>query len=459
MLVVERKIQLIAGASSYGAYISLFSLSFMLYPILDMGLYTYITQKVAVQEKNMESLFAPFFTIKIILASIYVLVIGVVGYFSNFPIDYWSLLWILVCNQIILSFIQYGRAHVVGLGWFRLDSFLSIADKLFLIISCIGLIIYYQNSSLFSIKWFALAQTISLCIAFCCTYFPLLQKVQNTSLAAFFKINFSWIKSVYPYALLVFFMSVYSKIDGFLIERLLPNGAAEAGIYAASYRIYDALNNLFVLFGLFMLPILSKIKNEKEETALFIDQVLKVLWVLVFAAMLFVFLNYNWIMQTLYHKAEYAQQNMGILIFALLGNVLVYVFGTLLTAHERIYTLNKIVFSGMLFNVILNSILIPRLGILGAVYAALATQLIMGFLHTIVAYKILEIPFHISVWIRLVVGAIGFSGALFFLQSYFELSIYTSIVGISFCALLFAFFVQLLSKNTLNSLKTYLKNR
>ncbi|MDX5319522.1 MAG: polysaccharide biosynthesis C-terminal domain-containing protein, partial [Bacteroidota bacterium] len=51
-----------------------------------------------------------------------------------------------------------------------------------------------------------------------------------------------------------------------------------------------------------------------------------------------------------------------------------YIFGTLLTAKSELKLLNYISVCGLVLNVVLNAILIPKYQAIGAVYATIATQ-------------------------------------------------------------------------------------
>ena len=50
------------------------------------------------------------------------------------------------------------------------------------------------------------------------------------------------------YALLFLLMSFYYRVDSVMIERLLPNGKEQAGVYAQGFRILEAAFNFALLF-------------------------------------------------------------------------------------------------------------------------------------------------------------------------------------------------------------------
>ena len=50
-------------------------------------------------------------------------------------------------------------------------------------------------------------------------------------------------------ALLILLMTLYYRIDTLMLERLLPDGARQAGLYAQGFRFVEALNMLGYLFA------------------------------------------------------------------------------------------------------------------------------------------------------------------------------------------------------------------
>ena len=52
-------------------------------------------------------------------------------------------------------------------------------------------------------------------------------------------------------------MGVYTRTDVVMVERLLPDGKMQAGIYASAYRLLDAVNVAGFLFSLGSGPILG----------------------------------------------------------------------------------------------------------------------------------------------------------------------------------------------------------
>ena len=70
-----------------------------------------------------------------------------------------------------------------------------------------------------------------------------------------------------------------------------------------------------------------------------------------------------------------------------------YIYGTLLTANGSLRQLNIVAFCGMVFNIGLNFVLIPRYGALGAAIVSLATQSLTAFAQIAIAFSIFGLKF------------------------------------------------------------------
>jgi O-antigen/teichoic acid export membrane protein len=74
------------------------------------------------------------------------------------------------------------------------------------------------------------------------------------------------------------------------------------------------------------------------------------------------------------------------------GYAMTFVFGTLLTANGSLRVLNRIALGGLLTNALLNVLLIPSYGPIGAAYATLFTQAATALLQMWVSKRFFKIP-------------------------------------------------------------------
>jgi O-antigen/teichoic acid export membrane protein len=228
-----------------------------------------------------------------------------------------------------------------------------------------------------TITLFLQLQTLSTSVAVCSLAIFLLRKKAFThgeNIAV--KTIAGWIA---PFALLILLMSAHNRLDGFLLERLHPNGAAQAGIYAMAYRLLDACNMLGFLTASFLVPFLSRHRNNK----VLVEQVLLLSrhGLLFFSAgvVAFTAVFAPWLQQVLYHSADtYSSTVIRLSLAVLPAYYLVHIYGSALTATANLRMFIQIVFLSVAANALLNLWLIPLYGALGCSIAALITHYSCG---------------------------------------------------------------------------------
>jgi O-antigen/teichoic acid export membrane protein len=189
-------------------------------------------------------------------------------------------------------------------------------------------------------------------------------------------------------------MSFYNRIDGVMLERLLPEplGKQQAGIYAQAFRLLDAVSMFGVLVAGLLLPIFAKMIKHREP----VEQMIKLSFTFLFVTAVVVAVSsifYNReIMEVLYHSnTEHSSELLGILMTGFIGIATTYVFGTLLTANGSMKQLNWMAFAGMVINVTLNLILIPRYLAFGSAYASLFTQIATAIAQVILVTMVFKL--------------------------------------------------------------------
>jgi len=79
-----------------------------------------------------------------------------------------------------------------------------------------------------------------------------------------------------------------------------------------------------------------------------------------------------------------------------------YIFGTLLTANNNLKVLNLVALTGLLVNLSLNIILIPRLQAMGSAYASLSTQAVTALLQFYIAHRFLRLKINFGLIARFI---------------------------------------------------------
>jgi O-antigen/teichoic acid export membrane protein len=288
---------------------------------------------------------------------------------------YFHLLIAIAINQLFVSLIFYLRSNIAGLAMYRVDSFLSALDKLLMIIICSVLLWVSPFSENFKIEYFIYAQTVSLTLTALLAFGIINNRLKKLS----FRFNLTFIKVIfkesYPYALVVFLMTAYTRIDAVMIERMLPDGDFEAGIYASAYRLLDASNMFAFLFAGLLLPMFSKIIKDGTGVGSLLRFSFQMIWAGSITLVAATFFNSEDIMILLYKDATFywgsVLRYLMISFIALSG---IQVYGTLLTANGSLMKMNVIFVIGVMINVILNYIFIQNYKAEGAAIATVITQ-------------------------------------------------------------------------------------
>jgi len=188
------------------------------------------------------------------------------------------------------------------------------------------------------------------------------------------------LKQSAPFALLGILMTLYYRLDGYMIERMLgAEGPREAGVYAASYRLFDAANMIPYLFSTLLLPMFSRMLSKQEDTGPLAILSGKMLFVFASLVSVVCFVWSNYWMKMLYHGADEEWNRIfRMLMISYIPVSMVYVHGTILLAKGALKKLNLITFSGLIINLVLNLLLIPRMHALGATLATLCTQIFVS---------------------------------------------------------------------------------
>ena len=378
---IDRTVQNMVGSESYGFYFSLLNFTLLLNMIPDLGITNYNNRNIARHTQLLNKHLANVSGLKIILAAVYAVISMIAALIIGYSAKQISLLVFLILNQIFISFSLYFRSNLTALHLFRTDSFLSILDRSLMILFCSILLFTNVTGHTMQIEWFVYIQTFSYLLA-SIIIFGVVKHYSGTIKISFHRTFFIiFLRKSYPYALLILLMSLYTRLDSVLIERLLPGteGKEEAGIYAQAYRLLEAVSNFGVLFAGLLLPIFSKMLKQRED----IRPMLRFSFLLIIAPTILI-ASSSWffrqeIMEALYHHhTSQSPLILGLLMFTFIAIATTYIFGTLLTAKGTLKQLNILAGGGVLLNLVLNLILIPRMMAAGAAWSAFITQSIMA---------------------------------------------------------------------------------
>jgi O-antigen/teichoic acid export membrane protein len=205
------------------------------------------------------------------------------------------------------------------------------------------------------------------------------------------------LRQSFPYALLILLMMIYNRMDSIMLERLLPNGSVEAGIYAQGYRLLDAVNMFALLFAGLLLPIFSRMIAKKQSiSSLLSSSSLVLLSIATIVSIGGLFYSEIIISSRYIEDINASSHAFSILILSFIPVSVTYIYGTLLTANGSLKQLNQMALGGLTLNFFLNYFLIPEFGATGAAVSTLLTQSLTAFIQLILAYRIVKLTPNIA---------------------------------------------------------------
>ncbi|GAB4378849.1 MAG: hypothetical protein Kow0075_09150 [Salibacteraceae bacterium] len=427
---VEVGVQNAVGPEEFGIYYAMLNFTFLFNVLLDMGMGNY--QKIAVAEdehlglSNMQALLP----LKFFLALLYFTVTATSAVIFGFEGRYWFFIGWLMFNHALSAFLLLLRSNLSGLHLFVKDSILSVTDRLIMVVSIGGILMAgYEH---FRIEWFVLFQTLAYTITIALAFYftPAAYRWPRFSLKA--ELAIELLKKCWPFALLIVLMTLYSKVDAVMLERLAPTGPVASGIYAQAYRLLDAGNNYAFLYAGLLLPMFARYlyRGNTTDLARLSDQAARFLIVPAVCAFIIAYLFAEQLMELLYvtaiaESATLLKWLMGTFVCISVG----YVYGTVITATRKLKGINTVAAAAVVLNVLLNFWLIPQLGATGAAMASLVSMLVMAAAQLFIAIRL--VPFMDFRWLTraipywIIIAVAGWLLYNFMPGRYESLAVYT----------------------------------
>ena len=394
ILGIEVEVQNAVGDAMYGFYAALFSFSYIFNILLDLGVTNFNTRNIAQHPQLITKHLSGILGIKLCLLALYLTVTFSVGLLMGYGSDEFRLLALLTLCQFLNSLILYLRSNFEGLLLFKWDSLFSVLDRVLMIVIC-GFLLWAPKISIldfqFTIYHFVYAQLAAYGLTALLAFLVIARTTHFRRLRWDWRFFLVVLRKSAPFAVLVLLMASYNRIDPILLRRMA--GDAEAGVYAGAFRLLDALTMVAYLVSVPLLPVFSRLCAEGKPVA---DSVRLVFWpMMLFATVAAVgcAIFAEPLMQWRYyeHYAAYVPV-FRVVIFGIIPIGITYIFGTLLTAGGYLPQLNIFAATTLVLNVVVNMLLIPRLGAVGSAWASLAAQSLMAVAQLVLAIRLFHLP-------------------------------------------------------------------
>lgn len=371
---IDAHIQNLVGTESYGLYFYYFNFVFLFQFINDPGIQNWNAQFIPKNRTVVGVHLGSLLQIKLVLAVVFILtacLFALISGYSDIP-----LIFFLCINMVLSSLFLLLRGAVAGLGYYKVDSAFSALDKLLMIIILGYLAFISSYSHQFHIKMLIYGQGAAYLLSCIIAGLFLIRKISfdfSILTWAYFSKVIKWSS---PYVLILIFMTSYNKLDGVMLGSMINDNHYQAGVYASAYRFYDAANMVGYLFAALLLPMFAANISDKKVLEELKNIGFRYTSVSALILVMSIFFYGQDILKFLYkdYQPEF-YRTLCLLILSYFMVAIAYIFGSMLVAAGKVRNLNILFGSGLLINIILNVLLIPKFLAIGAATATFITQI------------------------------------------------------------------------------------
>ena len=387
------------GPAQYGlfnyvqAFVGLFS------AFATLGLDGIVVRELIKDESKKDVLLGTAFWLKIMGAIVMLIMIAIAVQFTSND-HYTNILVFIIAGSTIFQAFNvidfYFQAKVLG-------KFIAMANSItLLLISIVKIALILYKAPLIAFVWAVAFDNLILALGYIYFY----RKVSRhhdqpsilTSHLSYFtshifhltfnkKIAISLLKDSWPLILSGLAVMIYMRIDQVMLQEMI--GSEAVGQYSAAVRISEAWYFIPMVISNSLFPAIVNAKKQSEE--LYYARLQRLydlmVWMSIAIALPMTFLS-DWVVNLLYGSA-YSQAGSVLMIHIWAG-----VFVSLGVASSRWFITENLqslsfwrTFYGMVINLILNFILIPKFGVQGAAVATLISQVIAAYIFDFFNYK------------------------------------------------------------------------
>jgi len=381
--LIARKI----GASGTGTYFFALSFTTVFVVFVDLGLTNVFIRESAKAKEKLGEYLSTILSIKIGLGLLSYLAAVIVINLMGYDIETRHLVYLSAVTMLLdsLHLTLYGSLR--ALGELKYEAMSIVGSQLLTLI--LGTFFLYSG---FPLIYLILAFTIS-SAANVVFVISVLKTKHHVSLKPNFKQEVAKhiVRIAIPFALAAVFARVYSYIDSILLSKMMGNEAV--GFYSIPYKITYAFQFIPLALIAALYPKFSEyFAHDKKKLSQVFEQGVKYLLLISMPIAFGIAVLSKDIILLLY-TSEYLPSvlPLQILIISLIFSYLSFPIGAFLNACDRQKAQTTIVGGVMIANIVLNILLIPRLGVAGAAIAALVGNVLLTVLGYLIVPKITHV--------------------------------------------------------------------
>lgn len=422
------------GAEGTGFYNTIITYCSFAIVIADFGLFSVAVREVSKDPSQKRKLLSNIFAIRFISAIVITLLAIFIGFSTNYSNE---IKYGILVASLFPVFNLTGSVYDM-LFQYKLEmQKVVLAELISKIITVIFMFVIISSH----LGYYAIVSSVSLAAVLNFSIKLYLSKKELP-----FQIKFDRdiinpiIKMALPLGAVFIVNNIYFKIDTLIL--FFYKGAVDVGIYAVSYRVLETTLFAGSFLSSSLKPLLSvSVEKDKEKAERALSQA--IIFLLFMASMITVIcVTFPKEIILFLSNKEFlgGAKSLVILGFA---SVFIYVggiFGEILIAKDMRKTLVKTSVFILLFNILLNIILIPRYSYIGAAWTTLISEIVLITISYIITSRVIKVRMDVMQIFKLLIIALASSLLGFFIKKtgvYFLVNILMISLFFIFCSYIF----------------------
>ena len=442
------------GVELFGEFAFIMAIAALLIPILDFGVERIIVREISIDIANADKYVSSALILRMVFSIVLILAIITVTHMLHWDQRMALALFVATCSQIFLAF------GIVFLGVFRsfermeYDILLSFFHQLIKLTSIVVVVAYDLGllSIFLAMALADLSKTVLQAITVSLKFFrPRL--ILNLNYCKLL------LKEAYPIAIFAFLAMMSFKVDVFILKYF--RGPVEISLFEIPHRIIMQIQILSMSIVIALFPLLSRLaKSSRSSLEYAYEKVFKVLLNLSLPITILIIIWAKEIIIAVFGK-EYLDASLAlqILVGTLSSLFLTSLMNfTLISIGKQTLTIVSIVIC-FCVNLLLDLLLVPKYGYLGASVGTLAAYLC--FFCTALYFtskNVCNIPIISIAYKTIVCGIIMILGCITF-KSGNLLGLALGIISGIFCYILTMIALKTFTREEVNLLKMAIINR
>ena len=389
------------GKADFGKFS--FALAFSMIAIIfaDLGINTLLIREIARKKELVTKYFVNAFLAKFAFSILtFITAIFILNILNSPPLTK-NVVYIILLFTIISSFTELLYSVFRAFERMEFDALVKVTRMV--ILTSVGLYVLFKGYGVITFSFiFILAELIVFILAL------------NIGIIKFIKLKLSFdinfirklIKKSFPFGLAIVFGSIYFYIGSIMLS--VMKNDVEVAIYSVAYNLVIALLIIPTIYTNAIYPVLSRhFKSSKENLIFMYKKSFKYMYIIGLPISVGLFLLADKIILLFYTNEYFAAVfALKILAWFVFIKFLNFLIGIVLYSIDRQKHRMFSQGSTALFNIILNLILIPFLGFIGAAIATLITEIFLFAFYYGFASKYLYVLNFIPLLIKPLIAAV-----------------------------------------------------